>query len=258
MSQNSTFFLSIGKGVKDEYGRTIGKIASLGVNPNGNVDFVYLKSDNNIFAKYSPNHLKIEGSEILYLSPLKINSQNICNQIPLMWRKDQALKSLLDKQKISLEVYDNLHQDFEQLLTDLKNDAARVSEEIEQRINECDDELKELNYALVNLELEHEIGKVDESSYDVAVNLILDCTQKVNLEKTDLESEKKQISNIILDESIQSEQGSIEQEATENESTEQEAKENESTDLDPLVSPSINLPEPPVVVYVNDANTTKV
>ena len=46
MSNNSNLFLSIGKPIKDEYGRTIGKVASFALTPNGKFDAVFIEFNN--------------------------------------------------------------------------------------------------------------------------------------------------------------------------------------------------------------------
>jgi len=103
MAQDSNLFLSVGKEVKDEYGRVIGKVASFAVNPNGRFNAIYIQQGNGKFIKYPAETVKIEGSEVTILSKIKFETENLCNQIPLIWRKDQALKELVEKKKISPE-----------------------------------------------------------------------------------------------------------------------------------------------------------
>ncbi|RJS80059.1 hypothetical protein CW708_01210, partial [Candidatus Bathyarchaeota archaeon] len=113
MTENSSFFLSIGKEVKDEYGRVLGKVASFAISPNGSFDSIYVRQNDGKFVKYPAEHVKIEDSGITILSKVKIKVENLCNQIPLIWRKDQALKELVEKKKISQEVYEDLHRSFD-------------------------------------------------------------------------------------------------------------------------------------------------
>jgi len=43
MSQISNLFLSIGKPVKDEYGRAVGKIVSFALTPSGKFDAAFIE-----------------------------------------------------------------------------------------------------------------------------------------------------------------------------------------------------------------------
>jgi len=100
---------------------------------------------------------------------------------------------------------------------------------------------------LVHLEIEHEIGKIDEQAYQTALLMIQECLKRANMEKTDLESMKSKLSNILLGEKPS------EPVEMKTEQTEQEAKkETEEQKTETPAPPSPNLPEPPVVVYVKE------
>ncbi len=261
MTQNPNLFLSIGKEVKDEYGRIIGRVTSLAVNPKGRVDSIYMEQGDGRFIKCSTESLKVDGSEITLLSGLKTGISTLCDQIPLIWRKDQALKGLVDKKKISPEVYEDLHNSFEGVLNQLKTEAQSLIDEIDKENTRCFQEIKELNYALVNLEIEHEIGKIDDQSYQKAFTMIQECLKKVNVEKNDLEATKTKLSNILLGEGPpQPEQEAKEEpeeaeeepmEATE-EPTEEPTEELKAQEEESTPASQTSLPEPPVVVYVKE------
>jgi predicted RNase H-like nuclease (RuvC/YqgF family) len=234
MPQDPNLFLSLGKIVKDEYGRLVGEVASFAVKPNGGIDAIYIKHSDGRFVKYPAGTIKVDGSEVVFLSKVKYDTAVFCDQIPLIWRKDQALKELLEKKKISPEVYEDLHKNFEGVLNQLKSEAQALLERIDKEIERCNQEVKELNYALVHLEVEHEIGEVDDQSYQAAFSTIQECLKRANLEKTDLESMKNKLSNILLGE------------------TPLKAITEEETKGTPT-PPSPSLPEPPVIVYVKEA-----
>jgi hypothetical protein len=236
MPQDPNLFLSLGKEVKDEYGRIVGKVVSFAVKPNGGIDSVYIRQSDGRFSKHPAGNLKVEGSEVIFLSKIKVENAILCDQIPLIWRKDQALKELLEKKKISPEVYEDLHNSFEGALNQLKSEAQALMEKIDKEIERCSQEIRELNYALVHLEVEHEIGEVDEQTYQTALSIIQECLKKANMEKTDLESVRSKLSNILLGESLHNESSA-------------EVKAAEETPT----PPSPTLPEPPVVVYVKEA-----
>lgn len=237
MSQNPNLFLSLGKPVKDEYGRVIGKVASFAVTPSGKFDAVFVEQGDGKFKKHSVEHLKTEGSDITLLSGAKSNAKALCDQIPLIWRKDQALKDLSDKKKISPEFYGELHASFSGVLTQLKTEAQALSGEISDEIERCKEEIRSLNYALVHLEIEHEIGKVDDKTHESAFTMIQDSLRRINTEKADFENTKNSLSNILLGDKIEPLKTSKSAQAT-------------SSSLTP------ELPEPPVVVYVKEIGKT--
>jgi hypothetical protein len=237
MSQNSNLFLSVGKQLKDEYGFSIGKIASFAVTPSGKFESVFVELGDGRFSKYSTEHLKFDGADITLVSSIKAQASILCDQLPLIWRKDQALKDLSDKKKITKESYVELHTSFEGLLNQLRTETQALMEDIDDHTGRCADEIKGLNYALVNLEIEHEIGKIDNQTYETAFALIQANLKRIHTQKTDLELTKSKLSNIILGDSSK-------------------IKGIEMSRSSTTVPPTPNLPEPPVVVYVKEIGKT--
>jgi glutamyl-tRNA reductase len=283
MTNNSNLFLSIGKPIKDEYGRTVGKVASFALTPNGKFDGVYVESNDGKFSKQPLDHLTFNGAEVTIASTLKSQANVLCDQIPLIWRKDQALKDLAEKRKISPDLYQELRKNFEAVLNQLKKDAQELSEEANREIASCDQEIKTLGYAVVNLELEHEIGQVGEEAYQTAFKLLQENLKRANTEKSDVESTKNKLSNILLGDANKleqkpstiipteqtseeihieeasemateetEEQGNIAPTETPGEAEEEKIGETPEEIIDETPEEAPELPEPPVVVYVKE------
>lgn len=232
MSNNSNLFLSIGKPIKDEYGRIIGKVASFALTPSGKFDAVFIEFNGGQFAKQPMEHLKFNGAEVTFISKIKSQASVLCDQIPLIWRKNQALKDLAEKRKISPDLYQELHNSFEGVLNQLKKDAQVLTDEAVVEIAHCGEEIKTLSYAVVNLELEHEIGQVNEEAYKSAFAMLQENLKRASTEKSDIELTKNKLSNILLGDALQPEKKTKALAEQTNEASE--------------------LPEPPVVVYVKE------
>jgi hypothetical protein len=230
---NSNLFLSIGKPIKNEYGRVIGKVASFALTPNGKFDAVYVEFGDGQFTKQPMESLRFNGAEITFISKIKNQAGTLCDHIPLIWRKDEALKDLLEKKKITPEVCQDLHTSFTNVLTQLKKDAQVIIDESVIEIERCTEEISSLSYAIANLEIEHEIGKVDEENYRSAFALLQDTLRRATTEKTDFELTKSKLSSVLLGDQSQ---GTLK---TNKVYAEQ-------------VSNASRLPEPPVVVYVKE------
>ncbi|MGD0994136.1 MAG: CdvA-like protein [Candidatus Bathyarchaeia archaeon] len=229
---NSNLFLYIGKPIKNEYGRIIGKVASFALTPSGKFDAVFVEFGDGQFTKQPMETLKFNGAEVTFISKIKNQASILCDQIPFIWRKDQALKDLNDKRKISPDLYQELHNSFTSVLTQLKKDAQIIVDEAAIEIERCQEEISSLSYAIANLEIEHEIGKVDEENYKNAFALLQETLKRATLEKTDFELTKSKVSNVLLGDS---------QDTTQRTKTYAEQ-----------VSVAQKLPEPPVVVYVKE------
>jgi hypothetical protein len=233
MSQISNLFLSIGKPVKDEYGRAIGKVASFALTPSGQFDAAFIEFSDGKFSKQPMEHLKFNGAEVTFTSTLKSQASVLCDQIPLIWRKDQALKDLSEKKKISTEMYLEIHNSFDGVLNQLKKDAQVLSEQISDETATCDDEIRAMSYALLNLEIEHEIGKIEEEAYKTSFAMLQENLKRTTQEKSELELARTKLSNTLLGDIL----GPV-----------QKTK----ATVDMSVDLKHELPEPPVVVYVKE------
>ncbi|MGD6852251.1 MAG: CdvA-like protein [Candidatus Bathyarchaeia archaeon] len=235
---NSNLFLSIGKPIKNEYGRIIGKVASFALTPNGKFDGVYIEFGDGQFSKQPMESLRFNGAEITFVSKIKSQAGNLCDQIPLIWRKDEALKDLVDKKKITPEIYQELHSSFENVLNQLKKEAQVIIDESSIEIERCQEEITSLSYAIANLEIEHEIGKVDEESYKAAFTILQETLRRATSEKTDYDLTKSRLSSVLLGEQSQL------------------PPKTNKVYAETVTNNSTKLPEPPVVVYVKEIGKT--
>jgi hypothetical protein len=237
------FFESLGKPVKDEYGRSIGTIASFGVRPNGQINDIFVDHGDGEINRYATEQIRINENGATLFSSTKLKVESMCNEIPLIWRKDQALKGLLEKKKVPLELSEELHNAFENAYNQLKAEAQTMMESLDKQIIACSKQIEDLNNAFVNLEIEHEIGQVNDSAYENVMVLIQENMRFVKTERDDMELMKSKISSLLLGENthqmvIPPPPVPVEQESS------------QETD-----SASSSLPEPPVIVYVKNVNT---
>jgi hypothetical protein len=245
---NSNLFLSLGKPIKNEYGKIIGKVASFSLAPNGKFDAVFVEFADGQFSRQSMENLRFNGTEITFVSKIKSQANMLCDQIPLLWRKDQAVKDLNDKHKIAPDLFQELHNSFEGVLNQLKKDGQVIIDESAVEIARCEEEIKSLSYAIANLELEHEIGQVDETTYQTAFSLLQDSLKRASTEKTDYKLIKSKVSSILIgDPSTQMPKANKVYAETVTTQPQRPAPAPA-----PVNTPAADLPEPPVVVYVKE------
>jgi hypothetical protein len=256
MSQQlSNLFLSIGKSVKDEYGRSVGKIISFATDPNGKFEAAYVETSEGRFTKQPIERFTFNGSDITLISEIKSKTAVLCDQIPFIWRKDQALKELTDKKKIASELYQELHNNFSTVLSQLRKDAQISLDDATQGVNRCEEELGILSYSVLHLELQHEIGKIGDEQYKTAFALLQENIKRTTAEKADFETIKSKLSNVLLGDDPKDDR-KFEPKIAEPkipESKMPEQKSQVSVKSEPEADPeAADLPEPPVVVYVKE------
>jgi hypothetical protein len=238
-------FLFVGKEIKDEYGRQVGRVASFKVTPAGRIDGIFVEHGDGEFLSYASDQIKIDNGNLVISPPLKLKAKALCNEIPLIWRKDRALNELVEKKKIPPEMYDDLHRTFDGALTQLRDNAKELVDDIDSQVDNCNRQIHELHSALINLEIEREIGRLTSESYTKALGMIQWGLKGVNAEKSDLEALKNKLMNLLLGEEKQKTPEMPPAPPT-------NPKEPEIQKAPIPASP--NLPEPPVIVHVRNPN----
>ena len=234
-------FLFVGKQIKDEYGRQIGRVASFKVTPTGRIDGIFVEHGDGEFLSYSSDQIKVDNGNLVISPTLKLKANALCQEIPLIWRKDRALNELVKKKKIPPEMYDNLHMTFEGALNQLKDNAKELTADIDRQIDRCNKQIHDLHSALINLEIEREIGRLNGDSYEKALGIIQWGLKGVNAEKSDLDALKNKLSNLLLGEKPQK-KPEVPQ-----------TKTPEQAEIPKAPAPvSTNLPEPPVIIHVRN------
>ncbi len=193
-------FPFLGRPIRNECDREIGKIVSFIVSPNGHIDAVLVNHADGEFVYYPTKQLNITKDSIVLLADATLRANALCEEIPLVWRKDQILNSLLKEEKILPEIYESLHREFDATLSKLKANAQDVIAEIDKQIANCDEKFKKLHSAKIHLKIESEIGEIDEESYGKSIEIILDGLKSVVAEKNDLETLRARLSSLLLDE----------------------------------------------------------
>jgi hypothetical protein len=237
-------FLFVGNQIRDEYGRQIGRVASFKVTPAGRIDGIFVEHGDGEFLSYSSDQIKMDNGNLVISPSLKLKANSLCQEIPLIWRKDKALNELVEKKKIPPEMYDDLHMTFEGALNQLKDKAKGLVDELNCQVDRCNKQIHELHSALINLEIEREIGRLKGESYEKALKMIQWGLKGVNAEKSDLEVLKTKLANLLLSEKTMP-APEVKQAIT--------PEQNEVPKAPSTVAS--NLPEPPVIIHVK--NTAK-
>jgi len=239
MSQTlSNLFLSIGKPVKDEYGRSVGKIVCFATSPSGKFEAAFIEQSDGRFTKQPMEYFVFNGADVTFLSKVKSRAAVFYDQIPFIWRKDKALKDLIEKKKIAQVLYQEVHNSFTTVLSQLRKDAQVLIDEAIQGMIRCEEELTTLSYSVLYLELEHEIGKIADEAYRASFAQLQETIKRANAEKADMEAVKSKLSNILLGDTPTV--------------AEPKLPEQKSKVYAESVPQSSELPEPPVVVYVKE------
>jgi len=203
-----------------------------------------VKHGNGEFTRCPTEHFKTLDDNLILLPPVKLKVKSLCDEIPLIWRKDQALTEIMETKKFPQDMVESFHRNFEGALNQLKTEAKVTLDEIDKDIAQCDKQIKDLNSALVNLEIERGIGRIDDKSYQTSMLIIQEGLKQTTAEKSDLLAMRNTLSNMLL-----GDKPLIETE-TKKESVSVSSSASASSSSAISSALQTTLPEPPVVVHV--------
>lgn len=190
----------IGKPVIDEMQNKIGKILSFIIDSNGKVSEVLIKDNIGEYRCNPVDRLIVGNDAVISISEIDKTVQMVSERIPLLWRKKKILEKLLNEDKILLEIYEDLDKNFGEALGKLKAGAQGIVNELDKQINTCEEIFKTLHLAKTYLEIEYEIGHVDEDAYRESLRAILNGLTGLVEKKHNLREKREALSNILLGE----------------------------------------------------------
>jgi len=190
----------IGKPVKNESGREIGKVLSFLVNSQGQMNEVLIGKEGGEYLCYPAEGLEFNNDYATVISEVDKKAKALSYEVPLIWRKKRTLNRLRDSNKILPEIYENLCAEFDATLNKLRSDVQSLLNDIDKQITNYEKQFRMLHIAKTFLEIEHEIGNVGEESYQQSLSAILRGLEETFNKKQSFQEMKEILSNILLNE----------------------------------------------------------
>lgn len=123
----------------------------------------------------------------------KYSLEKINGELELAKKKKQALTKLLDEGKVSQPTYDSFSNEIAQAIAEIETKQNTLVEKMRTKTNELEQQMKTLEFLLVNSEIRHVSGEIEEDAYNRECNVL-----SLGLETTrqELNEIKDAISNI--------------------------------------------------------------
>jgi hypothetical protein len=123
----------------------------------------------------------------------KYSLEKINGELELAKKKKQALTKLLDEGKVSQPTYDSFSNEIAEAIAEIETKQNALVEKMRTKTNELEQQMKTLEFLLVNSEIRHVSGEIEEEAHNRECNVL-----SLGLETTrqELEEIKDAISNI--------------------------------------------------------------
>ena len=190
----------VGRSLKDENGREIGRIVSFVIDSLGEVKEVLVEIKSEEVVKYPVERLRVDREEVFLISDIEKRAEELCGKFPILLKKREILDSLFKNKNIMPEIYENLSAGFDKSIDELRFEAKNLLSDIEQQIKFQENFIKTLHLARTFLEIEHGIGNLKDDVFRQSLLSILREIKYASYRKMNLLKIKNKVSSIALQE----------------------------------------------------------
>ncbi|MBS7634970.1 CdvA-like protein [Candidatus Bathyarchaeota archaeon] len=188
----------IGRSLKDENGREIGKIVSFIIDSSGEVKEVLAENKNEELTKYSVERIKIDQEEVFLVSDVEKRTENLCGRFPAVYKKREILEKLFRNKEIMPEIYESLSAELDKSINEMRAEAQSLLNEVERQVQFQENIIKSLHLARTFLEMEHGIGNVRDEFFRQSLLSLLREIKYASYRKMNLLKTKERILGITL------------------------------------------------------------
>jgi len=188
----------IGRSLKDENGREIGRIVSFIIDSSGAIKEVLVENKGEEMIKYSIERLKVDEEEVLLVADVNKRAEKLCESLPILLRKREILESLFKNKEIMPEIYECLSAELDKSINNMRLEAQNLLSDIESQIQCQENFIKMLHLARTFLEMEHGIGNVRDDIFRQSLLSILREIKYASYRKMNLLRIKERVSNLTL------------------------------------------------------------
>lgn len=188
----------IGKPLKDENGREMGRIVSFIIDSSGAVREVLVESRNEALVRYPVGRLKCVQEDVFLVFDIERRVGEICERMPLLIKKREVLETLFKNKEILPEIYESLSAEIDKSISKIGAEAQGLLKEIECEIQQQEDLIKTLYLARTFLEMEHGVGNVKDDTFRQSLLSILREIKHISHRKMSLLKTKEKLSSLIL------------------------------------------------------------
>jgi len=188
----------IGRSLKDENGREIGRIVSFIIDSSGAIKEVLVENKSEEMIKYPIEKLKASEEEVLLVADVDGRAEKLCENLPILLRKREILETLFKNKEIMPDIYECLSAEIDKSINYMKLEAQSLLSDIESQIQHQESFIKMLHLARTFLEMEHGVGNVKDDVFRQSLLSILREIKYASYRKMNLLRVKDRVSNLIL------------------------------------------------------------
>jgi hypothetical protein len=189
----------LGKAISDIHGRPAGRILGLSTNMTNEVTAVQIEQNGGDLRSVPVNQLDLNNGSPVLLPDWKIKATEVDREFDTTSRRSSAVDLLLKDGDITSETYEQMKDEYERALDQIKTRRDALVEKIVDRRAYLENQIRTLQAALTNNKMLYSSMEIQESSYKEAVTAIREDIAKCSAEKDDIDNIETMLSKLETD-----------------------------------------------------------
>jgi len=186
----------LGQSVRDEYGRTIGKLLAIYAQVTGEVEFVDIAINETIFEKIEACRIKLTPDGVVVIPVWKVKALDIENRLDRVRRRMRSIEELYRKGMVPTHAYEEIKKSLDAQLKMLKDEVRNIREMLRKRVSDLEDQMIRLEKDMANLMMLYMSNEVSESAYKLSMEFLRSAKARNMDEKKDVEKHIELISRL--------------------------------------------------------------
>jgi gas vesicle protein len=186
----------IGQYVKEEYGRTVGKVLTAFTDITGEVEAIEVAVNDSTLEKIGSERIKLTPDGLVIVPEWKVKALSAENKLDRVRKRLRAIEELYRKGSIPVHAYEDMKRKLESGFDKVKGEVKEVKESLKRRANDLEYQITRLERDISNLMMLYMSNEVSEVSYKAAIDYLKDARSRCIEEKKDIEKHVNLISKL--------------------------------------------------------------
>ena len=178
----------LGRPLQDPYGRTFGRVVGISANLRDEITTVGIEVGNGEFIQCPGERVTVSGDSLVLAPSWKVEAEEFRKEFDIVTRRLRALDELFSVGDIQKDVYEDLRKQHEDAINELKSKRKEILDNLSQRTNTLNTQLRQLQTHLAGNKMLHASGEFDDQSYKAASDAIDTGLVRAVAERKDVES----------------------------------------------------------------------
>lgn len=186
----------LGQVVRDEYGRSLGKLIAVFADVSGNVEAVEIAVNDYDLVKVEASRIMRAPDALIVLPEWKVTAIDVENRLDRVKKRIRSLEELNRKGMIPTHAYEEIRKKLEAEFKKIKDESAKLKDSLKHKIGELDDQVVRYERAISNVYVLYMSNEISEQSYKASMDFMRNAKSKCLDEKKDVEKHLELLSKL--------------------------------------------------------------